>query len=292
MRVGGPGTPDPGLDATGDDQPRLPRGKDMDGHQLGTLGYGAFRGDLFVHGVSAQDVGQGDLGDCYFLSALAAVANTHPERIRDAVKQNADGTYAVTLFDRAKGGALTPTPVTVDPRFPVGEDGQQKFGKGLETGASGQELWPALFEKAFARLSGGYQTINQGGYGDQAIEAVTGAPADKVTLRDMSSDALWKKISDATATKRPMVTSTPTTRELNKRAGGTAPKDLIEGHYYALLSCFDRGGTRMVRLYTPLVDDGPEAVTTPSPLQNAKRTVEIPFDEWKKLFDDVDIGTA
>ncbi|MBL9039566.1 MAG: hypothetical protein JNG84_13690, partial [Archangium sp.] len=56
-----------------------------------------FTSPLFKDGVSPGDVRQGALANCYFPGAIAAVAATNPEVIRDMVKDNGNGTYTVTF---------------------------------------------------------------------------------------------------------------------------------------------------------------------------------------------------
>src|SRR5256885_11730411 len=91
-----PGAP-PGQSAAVPSHPRLPRGKDMLGRPFAPFHWEAAPGDVFVRGVSASDVGQGNLGDCFFLSSLAAVAGTRPELLKRAIRENRDGTFTVTL---------------------------------------------------------------------------------------------------------------------------------------------------------------------------------------------------
>lgn len=266
-------------------EPRLPTGKDMDGHPFEGLHYQKYGGDLFVDGVSGKDVGQGDLGDCYFLASLAALANAHPEAVKKAIAANGDGTYTVTFQDRAKGGAVRPVAVRVDTTFPADKSGAQKFGKGLETGPDGQELWPALFEKAYATWKGGYVHINQGGDGGDALTSLTGRPSESLVPSGLSADDLWKKLTSAEKAGDPMVSSTPLTKELEKRTGSENTAGLIEGHYYTVAGTSERNGQRFVKLHTPLVDFTSAPVSTPSAKDDAQRSIELPLEQYRKYFD-------
>ncbi len=42
-----------------------------------------------------NDIDQGAVGTCYFLARLAALANTHPQNIRDMITELGDGTFVV-----------------------------------------------------------------------------------------------------------------------------------------------------------------------------------------------------
>jgi uncharacterized protein YukE len=112
-----------------------------------------------------SQVNQGGLGDCYFLSSLAAVAVSDPAFIQSHITQNANGTYTVTLYQNGK-----PVEVTVLPDLPVNSDGGDAYDNIPDDGA----LWVALYEKAFAQLNGSYNAIGQGGWPQDALATITG----------------------------------------------------------------------------------------------------------------------
>ena len=276
--------------ATGIREPRLPVAQDMDGHRFAGLHYRRYEGDLFVGRVSGSDVGQGDLGDCYFLSSLVAFADANPRAVRRAIKDNGDGTYTVTLQERKRGMVL-PVPVRVDTRFPTDSRGEQKFGKGLRSGPHGQELWPALFEKAYAASHEGYVHLNQGGDGGDALTSLTGRPCEELTPNRHSADALWQRLVNAARSRSPMVTSTPARRELERRTGRRDLAGLLEDHYYAVLGAVERGGRRFVKLYSPLVDRTAAAVGTPSPRDNADRRLTLRLEDYRRDFDQLVVSS-
>src|SRR5688572_10183899 len=55
--------------------------------------------DLFIDGPSASDIRQAGVADCNVISAIAAVAEANPQAIRDAIRDNGDGTFTIRLFD-------------------------------------------------------------------------------------------------------------------------------------------------------------------------------------------------
>jgi len=63
-----------------------------------------FTGQAFVKGagdvgdIDANDVKQGQLGDCNLLAPAAAIARANPEAIRKLISPNGDGSYNVTLY--------------------------------------------------------------------------------------------------------------------------------------------------------------------------------------------------
>jgi Calpain family cysteine protease len=181
-----------------------PGSKDIDkGKSKGASGkYTAtkFSGKAFVKGASDRDevdpndIQQGDLGDCYLLAAMAAIARANPDAIRRLVRgPNADGTFDVTIYNDT-GGAFkteyTPKTVKVTPYFPTKgakdtNPGAPAFAErgDFDTAGGGPELWVMLIEKAYAMEEGGYSDI-VGGYGHAAMERLTGVKSVKFEPSD------------------------------------------------------------------------------------------------------------
>jgi len=270
-------------------EPPLPKGRDFDGHPFVGLHYRLYRGDLFVGRVAGSDVGQGDLGDCFFLSSLVAVANTHPTLIRRAIVAHGDDTYTVTFWERRRGVAR-PLPIRVDSKFPTDGRGHQKFGRGLRAGPNGQELWPAIFEKAYAVSHRGYVHTNQGGDARSALTTLTGLPSRALVPANQTRDALWRRLVEGVQARRPMVTSTPTTRDLERRTGRSDLAGLLDDHYYAVVNVAERRGERLVKLYSPLVDIGANAVSTPEARDDADRHVVMSLDDYRRDFDQLAVS--
>ncbi|MEM7801792.1 MAG: C2 family cysteine protease, partial [Chloroflexota bacterium] len=74
---------------------------------------------VFLSGIHPNDVDQGLLGDCYFLSSIASIAMQNSNIIKEMINSNDDGTYTVKLFKRGWFSNLTPTEITVDGHFPI-----------------------------------------------------------------------------------------------------------------------------------------------------------------------------
>ncbi|HLL88154.1 MAG TPA: C2 family cysteine protease [Tepidisphaeraceae bacterium] len=121
-------------------------------------------------GPSMDDVEQGQVGDCYFLSVLGAVAETNATRIRESVVELGDGTYAVQFF---RDGVAQYVRVDADlPTF----DGRTPAYAGL---GADDSLWVAVMEKAWAFFrspaQAGYAAIN-GGWMDESFRALNATP--------------------------------------------------------------------------------------------------------------------
>ena len=128
-------------------------------------------------GPSRNDVAQGQIGDCFYLSTLAATAGTKPDAIRDSITDLGDGTYAV----RFKTSTGLSKFYRVDNDLPVYKNSSTLAYARLGAESS---VWVAVAEKAYAhfrRSQSTYNSINGGWMG----EAFT-------TLGLNSQSSLWK----------------------------------------------------------------------------------------------------
>ena len=89
---------------------------------------------LFAHKPNIEDIQQGQIGDCYLLSTLAAIAKQEPDSIQKNMLDNEDGTVTVRFFD--KDNFYKPVYITVSKKVP-------------RISASGA-LWVQVMEKAMA----------------------------------------------------------------------------------------------------------------------------------------------
>jgi hypothetical protein len=95
-----------------------------------------------------QDVNQGYLGDCYFLSSLGEVALQDPSAIKNMISANGNGTYSVRFFVNGQ-----PDYVTVNSQLPVMTGYRWANGSQLEFANGKTDDWVALVEKAYAQLN-------------------------------------------------------------------------------------------------------------------------------------------
>ena len=157
------------------------------------------------YGFRADDLRQGGVGDCWFMSALAVVAERHdliaklfsagtcPSRparchlcrsccralpvLISGTARNSAGCYCIRLFLDGRWRV-----VVVDDRLPITPKPRREhlaFGSRLAfcrcADAMGkQQLWASLVEKAYAKSHGSYQAIS-GGHVAEALLDLTGA---------------------------------------------------------------------------------------------------------------------
>ena len=180
-------------------------------------------GDPLIRGgPGPDDVGQGAVADCYLAAALIGIAHQDPDRIIAGLRRNPNGTVTVLLHPA--GGPARPVTVTaVLPSYRDPGGGRpQEVGMDGDDAADLPELWPALYEKAYARLRGGYPAI---GFGSAAegLRMITGRPAARRRAGGTDAAALAALLGRGEVV-------TVTTR------GHTGRRGMVPSHAYAVLA--------------------------------------------------------
>ena len=192
------------------------------------------------NGVEPQDLVQGQLGDCWLIAAIAAVAE-HPSSIKNLFVNheiNDRGKYQIRLYNHNVGKFEI---VTVDDYLPV-SGGTPVFAR-----PQGGEIWVCLLEKAFAKfwpkihagtypgMSEGYQSI-KGGYSANAFHALTGDNVYQLhTTPSADKREMFRLLEQLCARNAIIsVSSNP----------GTAREGLVAAHVYTVLDA-QRAGTVM-----------------------------------------------
>ena len=170
--------------------------------------YRPVSGNLFVDGASPTDIRQGHAGDCYFLSALSALASRNNTTIQQMFKDNKDSTWTVTFYMQSPSGSYVKEFVTVDNYLPVDQSGSLYYSNiGGQSSDSSNELWVPLAEKAYAEWSetghanifqdkqvNSYDNIGRRGWSDKVFVAVTGQSSTQSFF--VNETLLQKALSD------------------------------------------------------------------------------------------------
>ena len=148
--------------------------------------YEKVEGKVFIEGrgdgrdIHPSDINQGQMGDCYVLAALAGAAHKNPELLRKSIKDNGDGTYDVTLYEKRWWDPVglfgrEAKIVKVDNQFPVQDKNPVLAGYG-DYAKGNPELWAMIMEKAYAQThrNGSYNGIGNGGSPGTAMTAISG----------------------------------------------------------------------------------------------------------------------
>lgn len=187
-------------------------------HLFGQGNYELFRG------ITPSDIRQGSLGNCYFLCALASLAE-YPDLIRRLFDFDTTNPYGIQSTWLNINGAWKR--FIMDEYFPSYYNGAKwdlAFSKTEQ-----QELWVILLEKAYAKAYGSYWEII-GGDPVHALRDLTGAPYDRV--EDFSDlDKAWQQIYEANK-KNYMLTCFTKSTEITEEKSG---EGIVSGHAYTIL---------------------------------------------------------
>ncbi|MFK7930777.1 MAG: C2 family cysteine protease [Myxococcota bacterium] len=180
-----------------------------------SYGYAPGTGRLY-DGASAEDtlnyddIEQGSIGDCYLVAALSAAAYADADgSVRDGmIREQLDADGYVTHFAvRFYDGWGTPQDVLVDADL-VRKNDKPIYARSADTDSDGEEWAVSLFEKAYAQWHGGYDTIGDGGWAGDVMQAITGSTANYRSVARMSDATVLRSIEDAVDDNRPVVAGT------------------------------------------------------------------------------------
>eukprot|EP00055_Hartaetosiga_balthica_P017104 m.112107 g.112107 ORF g.112107 m.112107 type:complete len:924 (+) comp9247_c1_seq1:121-2892(+) len=183
-----------------------------------------------------SDITQGQLGNCWLMSALAVVATKiDVSRLVLSDGFSESGMYQVRL---CRDGSWNV--VTVDDYLPCTEDGELAFSP-----ISRNQIWVPLVEKAMAKMYGSYHALTEGNV-CEGFTLLTGAPC--VSIKP--EDGKWVEIMSYFTADCLLGASID---KLEKdREESYARFGLMTGHAYSILSMKQVGPERFVRLRNPL----------------------------------------
>jgi hypothetical protein len=236
--------------------------------------YAQVEGELYGKGgPKLSNIRQGGLGDCYFLAAIGSVVAEDPKLIKDAIRDNKDGTYSFRFYADGPLGSLQPVWVTVDKDLPVDSKGRLAYAKGVDSDDDGKlELWVPLMEKAYAKFKDkygpeddidGYADIGRGGSCRKAIETLTGQSAryEKLPASDAQLQAL---LSGADSGAQVVV---------NTKSKGS--DGWVGNHAYTVVGTFEQNGEVMVTLRNPWGTTEPDAADKGTSKNNGLFSVSL-----------------
>ena len=138
----------------------------------------------------AQDVVQGELGDCYFLSVLAAFGEEPNiiNKIIDPKEKGNNGSYTANVIIHGE-----PVKIVVDDAFPIANDSKLAFA-GINDNSG--NIWPMILEKAWAKCNRSYEDIIPGNSAD-AFEFLSPAPFNTYYHNAETRPTLFETITEA-----------------------------------------------------------------------------------------------
>jgi hypothetical protein len=213
--------------------------------------------ELFIRGpagavddgvdIHYNDVLQGEVGNCFLMAAIAAIAERNPEEIRNLFRANHNTrgeviSYTVTLWEKT-GGVFGIGQRTVPREFnfslPIqGGPNQARPGDNVD-GKS--EIWPLLLERAYSQMNSG-----SGGDPADAFFALTGREASNHYNKFIFSDVHWLRLRRYIEAGQAVVLGT------KEDANAVAPAGLRPNHAYTVTGTReDANGRILVQLYDP-----------------------------------------
>ena len=172
-----------------------------------------------------DDVVQGELGDCYFLSTCASLAE-NPQNVKNMITNSkiSDGCFEANVYIHGE-----PVKIIVDDSFPVANASKIAFAGINENSGN---IWPMILEKAWAKCNKSYEDIIPGNSAD-AIQFLTPAPYDTYYHTQEISATLFKTIQDASNNNYIILADITETKNTNLDT--LSKMGLITNHAYSVI---------------------------------------------------------
>ena len=236
--------------------------------------------------MNAGDVAQGELGDCWFLSALSIVASGGDEflmghlnkKVLEFIETEEEinheiwnaihhGVFPSIFHHYIKKGIYIMRfmkdfdfhYVITDDRLPCRANKELVFARSK----SGEEFWVPLIEKAYAKLHGSFYSLTSG-FIDEALNDLTGFPPHKLRLAPVKSEnsATEEQINQFWAMLMESSEAVMMGCSVSGAVEGQVihqglPTGVMSGHAYAILDLLmigketGKGRSRLLRLRNP-----------------------------------------
>ncbi|XP_030643234.1 calpain-1 catalytic subunit-like [Chanos chanos] len=200
---------------------------------------------LFVEGMSRFDFAQGALGNCWFLASIGALT-FQKDILRQVIPGDQsfqDNYFGLFHFRFWRFGEWVD--VVIDDKLPT-VNGQLVFVRSKTP----NEFWPALLEKAYAKVCGSYADMNAGTCAE-ALMDFTGGVHMTFNLKEAPSD-LWDLMYRAAKSQSLMGCGTP---QGATPENTVLPNGIVEGHAYTVTGVtkiMSNGmPVELVRLFNP-----------------------------------------
>ncbi|KAL9657108.1 hypothetical protein ABK040_002734 [Willaertia magna] len=191
---------------------------------------------LFIEGCETNDVYQGELGDCWFLSACS-ILSCYPEIINFCITyvprdcKNGNGKYAFQFYKEGEWKTIC-----IDDYLPVDKENRPVFAHCKDP----DELWLPLLEKAYAKLHGSYSSLIGGRCNDALVDLTGGVSYGSIKLSNILVEGeeqvnqFWNVLFNRIESKNYLLSVSCSNRVNNNIKNNNG---LLLNHQYAVLDC-------------------------------------------------------
>jgi hypothetical protein len=215
-------------------------------------------GRYFNEAAEYFDPVQGAVANCYLIAAMASVAWARPFMVSHMTRAtggaNEQFTNLVRFRDTDAGNTVRDIEVT--DATPTSSAGGPIYCRSSELG----EIWPAVYEKAFAKWKTGSATdrpdITATAWGDcvRAAAELTGLTREYHATSGLTADQLWDRVRQNSLggkTFNPVVAATYGSGASSPDKVVYADANLVASHCYSVLGWAYRNQTRYLILRNP-----------------------------------------
>jgi hypothetical protein len=217
-------------------------------------------GEFFEEAAEFFDPVQGAVANCYYIAALSAVAWATPYRIKHMTRAVGQAqplfTNMIRFFKPDSNGTLDKE-IEVTDSVPLNTaTGGFIYCRSSEAG----EIWPAVYEKAFAKLvtgiSGDHPDITATGWGDcvRATAQLNGGQRFYYDTASRSGTDLWNIVRSNSLSYRtfnPMTAWTYSSGAASDKKIVYADANIVASHCYTVLGWAYRDGVEYIILRNP-----------------------------------------
>ena len=194
---------------------------------------------VFSNGIAVEDIVQGNLSDCYFLSAIGSLCK-FPKLIENLFffkEKTKEHIYGIYFYINGIKKL-----VLIDDFLPCSiNHGFKQFAMGK---SEEDEIWVALIEKAFAKINGSYIRMGTGGTPNEVFDVLTEAYSEEIKVNYKKRDELWNKLINGFEKGFVMT-------------AGTSANGFVEevgldcAHAYSVLGIYEINKEKVIRLRNP-----------------------------------------
>lgn len=216
-------------------------------------------GRFFNEAAEFFDPIQGAVANCYYIAALSAVAWAMPYRITHLTRATGQAqeqfTNMIRFYKPDSGGQLDKE-IEVTDSVPLTLSNNFIYCRSSEAG----EIWPAVYEKAYAKLKtgiiGDHPDITATGWGDcvWATAQLTGGQRFYYGTASQSADQLWDIVRANSVSRRtfkPMTAWTYSSGDASEKKIVYSDANIVASHCYTVLGWEYRNNRKYIVLRNP-----------------------------------------